>query len=282
MTIANRWQLRTCTLTVKQSPLLMGIVNVTPDSFSDGGSFLAPSKAIDHALQLDADGADILDVGGESTRPNADVVADAEELKRVIPVIEEIRRQTSTPISIDTSKAIVADAAIAAGAELINDVTGLEGDSRMPSVAVETQAGVCVMHMQGTPRTMQENPIYKVGVVEEIHAYLAARLESLLRLGIEKSRICLDPGIGFGKTHEHNFRLLQNCDQFLDLGCPILVGHSRKGFMAKIIGDKEADRTAVTVGVSLALASQGVQVLRVHDVRPVREALLGFFACVDG
>lgn len=256
----------------------MGIVNVTPDSFSDGGKFDDPSRAVDQALQLINEGADILDIGGESTRPYAQSVATDEELRRVTPVIERLAKQTDTPISIDTSKSQVARAAIDAGAQIVNDVTGLEGDAEMLPLVVETQVGVCAMHMQGTPQTMQDAPEYE-DVVGDIHRYLAARRDSLLDAGMERSRICLDPGVGFGKTHAHNLKLMAGCRRFHDLGCPLLVGHSRKGFLAKIIGDSQADRTAATVGSAVALAQQGVQVIRVHDVRQAREAVLAFAAC---
>ncbi len=274
---ATCWRLRTRTLEFGHRPLLMGIVNVTPDSFSDGGRFAKPRAAVDRALQLVADGADILDLGGESTRPYADRVAVEEELRRVIPVIQALAKQTDVPISIDTSKAVVAKAAIAAGAEIINDVTGLTGDPEMLEAAQATGAGVCAMHMQGTPQTMQNDPQY-VDVVQDIFGYLAERRDALLAAGIRAERICLDPGIGFGKTHQHNFTLMAHCEHFHELGCPLLVGHSRKGFLAKLLDSKQADRTAATVGGALALAAQGVQVIRVHDARPVREALLAFDA----
>jgi len=285
---ATRWKLRSQTLEFGRRPLLMGIVNVTPDSFSDGGQFFGgqsakPQAAIDHALQLVADGADILDIGGESTRPYADSVAAEEELERVIPVIEALAKQTKTPISIDTSKATVARTASAAGAGIINDVTGLTGDPEMIEVALATGAGICAMHMQGTPQTMQEDPQY-ADVVADIFGYLQQRRDALRAAGIVAERICLDPGIGFGKTHQHNLTLMAHCGRFHALGCPLLVGHSRKGFLAKLLGDKQADRTAATVGGALALAVSGVQVIRVHDVRPVREALLTFEAVggIDG
>jgi len=275
MARATEWQLRTRRLTFGRLPMLMGVVNVTPDSFSDGGKFFDASTAIDHALRLADEGADILDIGGESTRPDATAVSVEEELDRVISVVEGVCRQTDVPVSIDTSKSVVARAATEAGAEIVNDVTGLEGDPDMPIVALETDVGICAMHMQGTPRTMQDNPYY-VDVVKDIHAYLDDRRDALVAMGIGKSRICLDPGIGFGKTHEHNLTLLAHCEQFHELNCPILIGHSRKGFLAKILGDKGADRTAATLGVSLALAAKRIQILRVHDVRPTREALLSF------
>lgn len=261
----------------------MGVVNVTPDSFSDGGKFFGVAAAVEQALQLVADGADLLDIGGESTRPYADVVATEDELRRVVPVIERLVGKVDVPISIDTSKAAVAQAALAAGAELINDVTGLAGDPAMIGLALETKAGVCAMHMQGTPQTMQDDPRYG-DVVEDVLKYLKQRRDVLLAAGIERERICLDPGIGFGKTHQHNLTLMARCGRFHELGAPVLVGHSRKGFLAKVVGDKEADRDAATVGSALALAVQGVQVIRVHNVRMVREALLAFEACggIDG
>jgi len=255
----------------------MGIVNVTPDSFSDGGKFIDHAAAVAHGLCLVEQGADILDVGGESTRPYSTPVSEDDELRRVIRVIQSLREQTDLPISIDTSKARVAAEALAAGAEIINDVTGLEGDPRMLDVALETQAGVCAMHMQGTPQTMQDDPTYE-DVVTEIETYLRARCDALIAAGIAPERICLDPGVGFGKTHEHNLTLVANCHRFHCLGRPILVGHSRKGFIGKVLGNKTADRTAGTVGVALALARQGVQIIRVHDVGAVRDAILLFEA----
>ena len=276
-TRATHWQLRSRTIEFPQRPLVMGIVNVTPDSFSDGGRFFDSGAAVDHALQLAADGADILDIGGESTRPYSEPVSADEELRRVVPVIECVAEGVSIPISIDTSKAAVARAAIQAGAEIINDVTGLEGDPEMVRVALETSAGVCVMQMQGTPQTMQDNPTYG-DVVAEVSEYLTRRRDELLAAGIDRERICLDPGIGFGKTHEHNITLMSHCHEFHALGCPLLVGHSRKGFLGKLIGDKEADRLYATIGAALSLALQGVQILRVHDVRPLREALVAFEA----
>ena len=280
---AHRWQLRTRTLELPRRPLLMGIVNVTPDSFSDGGRFFGAEAAVAHALELAADGADLLDIGGESTRPYSAPVADADELRRVLPVIERVISEVNVPISIDTSKAAVARAAIGAGAEIINDITGLEGDPAILRLAAETGAGVCVMHMQGTPQNMQDNPTYQ-DVVGEIYDYLHQRRDALVAAGIAADRICLDPGIGFGKTHQHNITLMAHCRRFHDLRCPLLVGHSRKGFLAKLIGDKEADRMPATVGAAVALAQQGVQIIRVHDVAAVRQALVAFAACggIDG
>ena len=262
----------------------MGIVNVTPDSFSDGGSFLQHQAAIDQGLRLLDEGADLLDIGGESTRPYAAPVSAEDEAARVLPDIAGILQQRPASIvSIDTSKAAVARRASELGAEIINDVTGLTGDPEMLALASESGAGVCAMHMQGSPQTMQDNPFYD-DVVEDIYTYLCERRDALLAAGIAADRICLDPGIGFGKTHQHNITLMANCWRYHELGCPLLVGHSRKGFIGKLISNKEADRTAGTVGGALALAAQGVQILRVHDVRPVREALALFAACggIDG
>lgn len=255
----------------------MGIVNVTPDSFSDGGKWLDPAAAIDHALALVADGADLLDVGGESTRPHSEPVSEAEELRRTASVVAAICEQTSVPVSIDTSKSVVASEAIAAGAEIVNDVTACTGDAAMTGLVVETGVGVCIMHMRGTPQTMQDDPRYD-DATAEVRDYLAGRIAALTDAGVARDCICVDPGLGFGKTHDHNLTLLREVAEFHTLGAPILIGHSRKGFIAHVLGDKERDRTAGTIGVSLAMAAASVQVLRVHDVAATRDALLLFEA----
>ncbi|MGB7344441.1 MAG: dihydropteroate synthase [Pirellulaceae bacterium] len=255
----------------------MGILNVTPDSFSDGGRNETTGAAVATAIQMEADGADIIDIGGESTRPYAAPVSANEEIDRVAPVIEQLAGKIRIPISIDTSKATVAKTAIRLGAEIINDVTGLEGDPDMPDVATASEVGICVMHMQGTPSTMQDAPTY-INVVSEIRDYLIQRRDACLAIGIQLDRICLDPGIGFGKTHQHNLDLLRATRVFADLGSPLLIGHSRKGFIAKLLGDKEADRTAGTLGVSLAVAAAGANIVRVHDVKPTVDALKLFQA----
>ena len=277
---ASHWKLRTRTLVAGKTPLLMGIVNVTPDSFSDGGRFLDPAAAVEHGLRLVAEGADLLDVGGESTRPGSQTVDADEELRRVLPVLTSLCEQTSVPISIDTFKAAVAGEAIAAGVEVINDITGLCGDPGMPALAAASGCGVCVMHMRGTPRTMQESPVYD-DVVEEVFAYLHTRRDALLSAGIQQSQIALDPGIGFGKTDQHNLALLNRIERFHELGCPVLVGLSRKRFIGHVLGHMQADRTAGTIGGALAMARRGVQVLRVHDVAAVRQAL-AIFKAVGG
>ena len=274
------WKLRTRTLRFGKLPLLMGVVNVTPDSFSDGGAFLDPAAAVDHGLRLVADGADLLDVGGESTRPGAAVVDADEELRRVMPVVEGLCRQTDVPISIDTQKAVVARETVRAGAEIINDITALTGDPAMTSVVVETASGVCAMHMRGTPATMQQSPAYD-DVVRDVLAYLTARRDALVAAGVDPARIALDPGIGFGKTTEHNLTLLRAIGQFHALECPLLVGPSRKGFIGQVLGNAHADRAAGTLGVVLALARRGVQIVRVHDVARTRQSL-ALFEAVGG
>ncbi len=274
---AATWKLASRSLSLSEMPLLMGIINVTPDSFSDGGEFFSHHAAVEHGLQLVEQGANILDVGGESTRPYSMPVSEDDELRRVLPVIESLCEQTQVAVSVDTSKARVAREAMAAGAEIINDVTGLQRDPGMLPVAIDTKSGVCVMHVQGTPQVMQDNPSY-TDVVAEIEGYLRDRRDALISAGVDSERICLDPGIGFGKSHEHNLTLLANCHRLHGLGHPLLVGHSRKGLIGNVLGDKDSDRTAGSTGVALAMASQGVQVLRVHDVTPVREALILFLA----
>ena len=278
------WRLRTQVLELPRPganirrPLVMGIVNVTPDSFSDGGRHADVEAAVAHGLALVADGADLLDVGGESTRPYSTPVDAEEEWRRVGEVVHRLAREAGVPVSIDTSKAVVAAQAIAAGAEIINDVTGLDGDPNMVRVAVESGAAVCAMHMQGTPQTMQVAPRYD-DVVAEIHGYLLRRRDALVAAGIPLERICLDPGIGFGKTHEHNLALLAAAGRFLDLGTPILVGHSRKGFIGKAIERQlgrpatVAERDAGTAAAACRLAAAGIQIVRVHAVGLVRAAL---------
>jgi len=258
-------------------PLVMGILNVTPDSFSDGGQHADPADGIAAGLRMAAAGADIIDIGGESTRPYSAPVDTEQELARVLPVIRGLVGRVAVPISIDTSKAEVARQAIAAGAEIINDVTGLDGDAEMADLAARSAVGVCVMHMRGTPQTMQDDPVYE-DVVGEIETYLQQRLRRCVDQGIDPQRVCLDPGIGFGKTHAHNLELLRATRRFTHLGRPILIGHSRKGFIGKLLGDPQADRDAGSLGVSLAVAAAGAAVIRVHAVRETAEALRLFVA----
>lgn len=268
------WTCREQRFDFSNGPLLMGILNVTPDSFSDGGRFDTTAAALQQATQMLADGADIIDIGGESTRPGAVAVDAATECQRVIPVIQAIRAtHPAATLSIDTSKAAVADAALIAGAAIINDVTAMEGDSAMPAVACAHAAGVVLMHMQGDPRSMQQAPRYE-DAVRDVASYLAGRATALEAAGLPAAHIALDPGIGFGKTTRHNLSLLASMRRFHRLGCPLLVGHSRKRFIGRVLDDMEADRTAGTIAVALSLAEQGVQVIRIHDVAPVRQALL--------
>ncbi len=249
----------------------MGIVNVTPDSFSDGGKFLQRDQAIALALKLADEGADILDIGGESTRPNATPVTLQEELNRVIPVIKALVSQVSIPISIDTYKPQLMQAAIAAGASIVNDVRALQEENALQIVA-NSNVGVCLMHMQGTPQTMQQNPQYN-DVVTDIKAFLQARLQASINAGIGASRILLDPGFGFGKTREHNITLLQNLESFADLGQPLLVGLSRKSVLGQMTGNDVDARLYSSIAASVLSAIKGAKILRVHDVKATVEAL---------
>ncbi|HMO84806.1 MAG TPA: dihydropteroate synthase, partial [Lacipirellulaceae bacterium] len=256
---AAHWRLRARTLDLGLRPLVMGIVNVTPDSFSDGGRFLDSSAAVDHALALVEAGAELLDIGGESTRPYAPAVDADEERRRVLPVLERLAPQTAVPLSIDTSKALVAAGALELGVEIVNDVTGLQGDPMMLPLAVAAGAGVCAMHMRGTPQTMQDDPRYE-DVVADVLAWLRQRRDELLGAGLQFDRLCLDVGIGFGKTHQHNMLLMASLHRFHELGCPLLVGPSRKAFLRKLLDRDDADLAAATAGACAAAAVQGVQV----------------------
>jgi dihydropteroate synthase len=253
------------------TPRVMGIVNVTPDSFSDGGKFAATNLAIEHALKLAEEGADILDIGGESTRPNATPVSLQEELDRVIPVIEALASQVSIPLSIDTYKPAVMQAAINAGASIVNDVRALQEDGALELVA-KYNVGVCLMHMQGTPQTMQDNPHYN-DVVNDVKAFLKARLRASIDAGCRASHILLDPGFGFGKTREHNITLLQNLESFASLGQPLLVGLSRKSVLGQVTGNDVDARLYASIAASVIAAQKGVKILRVHDVKATVEAL---------
>ncbi len=269
------WRLRTKTLAAGRIPLLMGVVNVTPDSFSDGGRFFEPAAASEHGLRLAAEGADVLDIGGQSTRPGAAPIAAEEELRRVLPVIVALCEQTGTPISIDTSSAKVAAECLAAGAEAINDVTALTGDPGLAALAASSGCGVCAMHMQGTPQTMQIHPRY--GDVVRRGAGLAGRSSRRPRGRRDcPDRIALDPGIGFGKTAAQNLAILNHLSRYRSLGMPACWWASRgRPSSAQLIGDPAADRTAGTIGAAMAAARQGVEVLRVHDVAAGATGLAG-------
>jgi len=257
----------------------MGVVNVTPDSFSDGGLYLDPEAAIRHGVELVRAGAAILDIGGESTRPGAEVVPADEELRRVVPVIEGLAG-LDAEISVDTSKAAIAAAALDAGAGIVNDVTALRGDAEMADLCAEREATVILMHMAGSPRTMQRDPRYD-DVVAEVRDFLAARMEAALAAGIAAERIWLDPGIGFGKTAAHNLELLRRLAELADLGRPLVVGTSRKSFIGRLDGSAASERLGGTIASSVLAAAEGARVLRVHDVAEVRQALTVTTAVLD-
>lgn len=251
-------------------PRIMGILNVTPDSFSDGGHYFNKDKAIAHAQQMIDEGADIIDIGGESTRPGAQAVAVEDELARVLPVIDAIK-DLKVPVSIDTSKAEVMQAAVECGASLINDVNALRSEGALETAA-KLEVPVCLMHMQGTPRTMQENPHYG-DVVSDIRHFFQNRIEAVAKAGIDKSRIILDPGFGFGKTLQNNIDLLNRLKEFSGLGLPLLIGLSRKRFLGALTGKETADRTVASVCAAMIAAQNGASILRVHDVAETKEML---------
>lgn len=253
------------------TPKLMGVVNVTPDSFSDGGLYLDPEVAIRHGKGLARAGAAILDVGGESTRPGAEEVSLEEELGRVEPVVAGLAGGEAA-ISVDTSKAAVAAAALEAGAEIVNDVTALRGDSEMAGLCADRGPTVVLMHMLGTPRTMQRDPVYE-DVVADVKAFLSGRVEAAMAAGIAEERIWLDPGIGFGKTAEHNLELLRLLAELRELGRPLVIGTSRKSFIGKVDGSDAGERLGGTIASSVLAAAEGAEVLRVHDVAEVGQAM---------
>ncbi len=251
----------------------MGVVNVTPDSFSDGGRHLAADDAVAHGRLLAAEGAQVLDVGGESTRPGAQPVDVSEELERVLPVVERLASAGGSPeVSIDTTKAAVARAALAAGATIVNDVSALRFDRELAGVVADSNATCCLMHMLGEPRTMQADPRYE-DVVSDVKAFLEERLGFAVAAGVREERIWLDPGIGFGKTLEHNLALLDRLDEIVAIGRPVVIGTSRKSFLGKITGRAENERLPGTIATNVIALERGASVFRVHDVAPVREAL---------
>ncbi len=255
------------------NPKLMGVVNVTPDSFSDGGRYLDAEAAVAHGVELLRDGAEILDVGGESTRPGAEPVGEVEELRRVVPVVEALAGDGGDgAVSIDTSKAAVAAAAIDAGATIVNDVTALQGDLEMAPVCAERGVTVVLMHMPGNPRTMQEDPRYD-DVVDDVKRFLASRMELAVGAGIAEEGIWLDPGIGFGKTLEHNLELLRRLSELRELGRPLVIGASRKSFIGKVDGSAVDERVGGSLASAVLAAAAGADVLRVHDVAETAQAL---------
>ncbi len=253
-------------------PLMMGVVNVTPDSFSDGGRYLEAEAAVAHAIQLVEEGADLLDIGAESTRPGADPVDEAEELRRAIPVVTAVARAVTVPISIDTSKASVAQAALDAGAVLVNDVTALRGDPAMVEVIARTGAGIVLMHMQGTPQTMQQAPSYE-DVVGEIAVFFEDRIRFALAHGVARRQIVLDPGIGFGKLPIHNRTLLARLHRFSYFGCPLLIGVSRKAFLGQLVDRPVQERQWATAAAVAMAVERGAGILRVHDVRAMKDVM---------
>jgi dihydropteroate synthase len=250
---------------------IMGVVNVTPDSFSDGGEFLEPQRAVAHGERLMAEGADILDVGGESTRPGADPVSADEELRRVLPVVEGLANQ-GVPLSIDTAKAQVARAAIDVGASIVNDVSALRFDPELAAVVAQAGTECCLMHMLGEPRTMQRDPRYD-DVVSDVKAFLEERLAFAIAQGIPEERIWLDPGIGFGKTLAHNLELLRRLDEIVAIGRPVVVGTSRKSFLGKLTGRGEKQRLPGSIATNVLALERGGSIFRVHDVAEARDAL---------
>lgn len=268
------------TLALGQRTLIMGIVNVTPDSFSDGGRFFSPDRAIAQAVQLVEEGADILDIGGESTRPFSDPVGESEELDRVLPVIEGLAGPVAVPISIDTTKATVARQAVAAGAAMINDVSALRTDPEMATTAARCRVPIILMHMKGTPNTMQVKPVYE-DLVSDIRSFLSDAMNRAVAAGVERSAIILDPGIGFGKTIGHNLQLIRDLDRFHELAAPLLAGPSRKMFIRHLLKDpSQSDMDPLSVEVArgtqaavAAAAMKGVHIVRVHDVARTRATL---------
>ena len=268
-----KWTLKNAEVDLSRRGKIMGILNVTPDSFSDGGQFLDTEKAVQHALKLERQGAEIIDIGGESTRPGALAVDVNEELRRVVPVIRELRARSQVLISIDTSKAAVAEAAIQAGGNIINDVTALMGDPEMMEVARQSGAGVVLMHMQGEPRTMQASPHY-VDVETEVFDFLRHRIQACEEAGISLERLAIDPGIGFGKTFAHNAALLRNLGSFSALGRPLLIGVSRKSFLGHLGGGTSVEeRFWPGVAVTSICREKGAHIFRVHDPKPHHDAL---------
>jgi len=268
-----RFQVRGKTFDLGRRTWLMGVVNVTPDSFFDGGLYFEPARAIERALKLAAEGADIVDIGGESSRPGSHPITAREEKKRVLPVIEVLREKKDVLISVDTTKASVAEAALDAGADIINDISAGRFDPEIIRLAAERGAGLVLMHMKGTPRTMQNAPSYE-DVVAEVRDFLAERIEAAEAGGVRRDSLIIDPGIGFGKNLEHNLALLRSLDEFAALGRPILVGISRKSFIGKILNLDPQDRLEGTIAAAIISRLNGASILRVHDLQAVRRAII--------
>jgi len=260
-------------LSKDKDPLIMGILNVTPDSFTDGGKFLDSNTAVNHAMDMIADGADIIDIGGESTRPFSDPVSEREELSRVISVIKKLREKTDTVISIDTTKSSVADNACNIGADIVNDISGLSFDRRMIDIIIKHDCPIILMHILGNPKTMQENPSYD-NLISDINNHLLDRANFALNKGVKKHNIILDPGIGFGKTIDDNFSIINNIDQLNDLGYPVLIGVSRKSFIGKTLDVDEDNRIEGTIASNIIALDRGCKIFRVHDIIEAKRSLV--------
>lgn len=260
-------------LSKDKDPLIMGILNVTPDSFTDGGKFLDSNTAVNHAMDMIADGADIIDIGGESTRPFSDPVSEREELSRVISVIKKLREKTDTVISIDTTKSSVADNACNIGADIVNDISGLSFDRRMIDIIIKHDCPIILMHILGNPKTMQENPSYE-NLISDINNHLLDRANFALNKGVKKHNIILDPGIGFGKTIDDNFSIINNIDQLNDLGYPVLIGVSRKSFIGKTLDVDEDNRIEGTIASNIIALDRGCKIFRVHDIIEAKRSLV--------
>ena len=260
-------------LSEDKQPLIMGILNVTPDSFTDGGKFLDTNTAVNHAMDMIVDGADIIDIGGESTRPFSDSVSEEEELSRVISVIQKLREKTDTIISIDTTKSSVADKACSVGADIVNDISGLSFDSNMVNTVIKHDCPVVLMHIIGNPKTMQENPSYN-DLISDITNHLLDRANFALKKGVKKHNIILDPGIGFGKTIDNNFNIINNIDKLNDLGYPILIGASRKSFIGKTLNVDENNRIEGTIVSNIIALDRGCKIFRVHDIIEAKRSLI--------
>lgn len=268
----REWRCRDCVLRCGERSIIMGVLNVTPDSFSDGGRYVSPEVAVTRALEMLNDGADIIDVGGESSRPGAAPVPVEEEMNRVLPVIQAISQHSSAVLSIDTTKVEVARSALASGAHIINDITAGEADPTMLDLAAETGAGLVLMHMQGRPQTMQDNPRYD-DVFADVMAYLSTRAELAQQRGVSPQSIAVDPGIGFGKTFDHNWTLLSQLKQFAHLPYPVLVGISRKRFLGELCGREVDERMPASLAAAVMARSHGAAIIRVHDVKETCDAL---------
>jgi len=264
------WKGRDCAFDLSTKTIVMGIINATPDSFSDGGLFATKEEAVARAMRLIEEGADIIDLGGESTRPGSDPVDAAEEIRRVVPVLEEIRRRSDVPLSVDTRKAVVAEAALVAGANVVNDVSAL-GDPEMAPLVAKTGAGLIVMHMLREPKTMQDDPVYR-DVLEEVNTFLRERVDRAVAAGIARENIAVDPGIGFGKTLEHNLAIMKHLRVFGRDGLPIAVGPSRKRFIGMLTGAEVGDRLPGTLAAVVMAVAKGAHILRVHDVAATVQA----------